>query len=121
MFASFAATRLDKEWNRGAQMTPGEDFVFVKDVGKYCALQSGRANPKTWSLALECRNFQDGLGRDILFQERLFVMSRPRVFRKYSRILGLSGSIGSQPERDFLRDTYSSSLVPRFLVRMLQG
>ncbi|CAK0828442.1 unnamed protein product [Prorocentrum cordatum] len=106
-----------KEWSHAAQMTPGEDFVFVKEAGKYCALQSGRANPKAWSLALECRNFQDGLSRDILFQERLFVMSRPRVFRKYSRILGLSGSIGSQPERDFLRDTYKASFfeVPPFL------
>jgi len=106
-----------KEWNRGLQMTPGEDFVFAKDVGKYCALHAGRANPKAWSLALECRNFQDGLCHDILFQERLFVMSRPRVFRKYSCILGLSGSIGSQPERDFLRDTYRAAFfeVPPFL------
>ena len=28
-------------------------------VGKYCTLHAGRANPTSWSLALECRNFQD--------------------------------------------------------------
>merc|ERR1719217_136413 len=80
-------------------------------------LQGGRANPKAWSLALECRNFQDGLIKDITFQERLFVMSRPRVFRKYHRILGLSGSIGSDAERRFLKETYRADFfeVPPFL------
>jgi len=95
----------------------GEEFVYAKDVGRYCALHAGRADPKAWSLALECRNFQDGLGREILFQERLFVMSRPRVFRKYHRILGLTGSIGSKPEQCFLRDAYRATFmnVPPFL------
>jgi Mg-chelatase subunit ChlD len=98
-------------------MTAGEQFVYSKETGRYIGLQSGRANPKAWSLALECRNFQDGLSREIVFQERLFVMSRPRVFRKYHRILGLSGSIGSEAERKFLGQTYSASFfeVPHFL------
>eukprot|EP00913_Durusdinium_trenchii_P009193 g8642.t1 len=49
--------------------------------------------------------------------ERLFVMSRPRVFRRYHRILGLSGSIGSDPERRFLQETYRAAFfeVPPFL------
>jgi Mg-chelatase subunit ChlD len=106
-----------EEWNRGMKMNPGEQFVYSKEIGRYIGLQSGRANPKAWSLALECRNFQDGLSREIMFQERLFVMSRPRVFRKYYRILGLSGSIGSEAERSFLKQTYSASFfeVPPFL------
>merc|ERR1719207_193197 len=68
-------------------------------------------------MALECRNFQDGHTRKIFYQERLFVMSRPRVFRKYHRILGLSGSIGSQAERTFLKETYKAAFfeVPPFL------
>jgi len=108
---------MTKEWARGKQMAEGRDFVYTKEVGKYCTLHAGRANPTAWSLALECRNFQDGWCHEILFQERLFVMSRPRVFRRYGRILGLSGSIGSGPERDFLRDTYHASFfeVPPFL------
>jgi len=108
---------MTKEWARGKQMVEGQDYVYAKEVGKYCTLHAGRANPTAWSLALECRNFQDGWSREILFQERLFVMSRPRVFRKYGRILGLSGSIGSPPEREFLRDTYRASFfeVPPFL------
>lgn len=106
-----------REWNRAKQMTVGEDFVYMKEAGRYCSLHAGRVNAKAWSLALECRNFQDGLGREILFQERLFVMSRPRVFRKYHRILGLSGSIGSDAERAFLSETYRAVFfeVPPFL------
>jgi len=106
-----------KEWERARQLQPGEDFVFAKEVGKYCKLRSGRADAKAWSLALECRNFQDDLSKEILFQERLFVMSRPRVFKKYHRILGLSGSIGSDAERSFLKETYKASFfeVPPFL------
>merc|ERR1719393_926819 len=105
------------EWARGSQMQASDDFVYVKEMGRYGALQAGRANPKSWSLALECRNFQDCMGREILFQERLFVMSRPRVFRRYHRILGLSGSIGSSAERSFLKETYRAQFfeVPPFL------
>merc|ERR1719183_3296604 len=98
-------------------MVPHENYMYNKETGRYIQLQGGRANPKAWSLSLECRNFQDGLSREIVFQERLFVMSRPRVFRKYYRILGLSGSIGSEAERSFLKQTYSASFfeVPAFL------
>eukprot|EP00931_Biecheleriopsis_adriatica_P045170 TRINITY_DN25892_c0_g1_i2.p1 TRINITY_DN25892_c0_g1~~TRINITY_DN25892_c0_g1_i2.p1 ORF type:complete len:1704 (-),score=338.00 TRINITY_DN25892_c0_g1_i2:137-5248(-) len=115
--AGRVVAEMTKEWAQGKRLVAGEDFVYAKETGRYFALQAGRANPKAWSLALECRNFQDGLARDILFQERLFVMSRPRVFRKYYRILGLSGSIGSVPERQFLRDTYRAAFfdVPPFL------
>lgn len=115
--AGRVASEMAKEWARGKQMVVGKDFIFLKETGKYVALHAGRANPKAWSLALECRNFQDGLSRTMLFQERLFVASRPRVFRKYHRILGLSGSIGSKPEQAFLRETYGAVFfkVPPFL------
>ena len=82
--AARVISEMSKEWTRAKQMAEGEDYVYSKESGRYCALQAGRANVKAWSLALECRNFQDKLGRKILFQERLFVMSRPRVFRRYS-------------------------------------
>lgn len=106
-----------KEWERGLRFVSGEDYVYSKESGRYCALHAGRANPKAWSLALECRNFHDGLSKEIFYQERLFVMSRPRVFRRYHRILGLSGSIGSEPERKFLQETYRAAFfeVPPFL------
>lgn len=106
-----------KEWEAGKRLVTGEDIVYGKEHGKYLMLQSGRVNPKAWSLALECRNYQDKFSREILFQERMFVMSRPRVFRKYFRILGLSGSIGSKPERNFLQETYRAAFfeVPPFL------
>ncbi|CAJ1348939.1 unnamed protein product [Effrenium voratum] len=106
-----------KEWERGQKMISGEDYVYSKESGRYCALHAGRANPKAWSLALECRNFKDGLSKEIFYQERVFVMSRPRVFRRYHRILGLSGSIGSEPERKFLQETYRAAFfeVPPFL------
>jgi len=106
-----------QEWERGQKLVQGEEYVYSKETAKYCLVQGGRANPKAWSLALECKNFQDGLSREILFKERLFVMSRPRVFRKYHRIIGLSGSIGSEAERAFLKETYRAEFfeVPPFL------
>lgn len=90
-------------------MEAHRDFVYSKELGRYCALQDGRANPNAWSLTLECRNFQDGFVKEVLFQERLFIMSRPRVFKKYHRIVGVSGSIGSQTEREFLQQTYRAA------------
>jgi len=108
---------MTSEWDKASKLVLGEEIVFGKDIGKYCSLKSGRANTRAWSLALECRNFQDGFSREILFQERLFVMSRPRVFRKYFAIVGLSGSIGSNPEKKFLQETYGAAFfeVPPFL------
>jgi len=108
---------MSKEWNQAKKMVSGKDFAFVKEANRYAAVQAGRTNLKAWSLALECRNFQDGLCKDILFQERLFVTSRPRVFKKYHRVMGLSGSIGNKPEQAFLKDTYraASLTVPPFL------
>lgn len=38
-------------------------------------------------------------GYQMRWYERLFVMSKPRVFRQYSRILGLSGTIGNEREQ----------------------
>lgn len=115
--ASRVVAEMLNEWAHGERLVASQDFVYSKEAGRYFMLQAGRANPKTWSLALECRNFQDGLVNRVLFQERLFVMSRPRVFRKYHRILGLSGSPGSSPERQFLADTYRAAFVsvPPFL------
>lgn len=106
-----------KEWAHGRQMVSGKDFAFVKEANKHAAVHAGRTNLKAWSLALECRNFQDGNCKDILFQERLFVTSRPRVYKKYHRVLGLSGSIGNKPEQAFLKDTYKALFfkVPPFL------
>jgi len=45
------------------------------------------------------------------------VMSRPRAFRKYGSIVGLSGSVGSDVERDFLGKIYGAKFfkVPDFL------
>jgi hypothetical protein len=115
--AARVVREMTSEWEVGRSMKTGEDFVYAKEVGKYCKVRGGRANLKEWNLALECRNFQDGHSRKIFYQERLFVMSRPRVFRKYYRILGLSGSIGSEAERKFLQETYRAVFfeVPPFL------
>jgi len=115
--AARVVREMQQEWDRGQKLVQGEEYVYSKETARYCLVQGGRANPKAWSLALECKNFQDGLSRDILFKERLFVMSRPRVFRKYHRIIGLSGSIGSEAERAFLKETYRAEFfeVPPFL------
>jgi len=116
-----AATRviseMSREWSQGKKLVPGKDFAFVKEANRYAAVHAGRTNLKTWSLALECRNFQDNNSKEILFQERLFVTSRPRVYKKYHRVLGLSGSIGNKPEQQFLKDIYQAAFfkVPPFL------
>ena len=46
LFYHFGRDFAWKEWERGQKMVAGEDFVYSKETGRYCALQAGRANPK---------------------------------------------------------------------------
>eukprot|EP00976_Prorocentrum_cordatum_P110587 1195225-Prorocentrum_minimum.AAC.2 len=46
-----------------------------------------------------------------------FLLSRPHVLKKHSRILGLSGSLGNDAEQEFVKEVYDCDLVlvPAFL------
>jgi len=93
------------------------DYSLDKDSNRYVRLQNGRACDGAWSLALEYKNYVDHYSDKVCYNERLFVMSRPRVFQKYSRIVGLSGSVGNDTERSFLCNVYNARFfkVPKFL------
>jgi len=93
------------------------DYDLDPDTGRYLQVQAGRADEAAWSLALEFKNFADRLSDRVVYNERLAVMSRPRVFRKYERIIGLSGSVGNDTERGFLSEVYRARFfrVPKFL------
>merc|ERR1719379_2714576 len=93
------------------------DYTFEEHANRYFRVQGGRVHHGAWSLALEYKNFVDGFSDHITYNERLFVMSRPRCFQKYSHIVGLSGSVGSDAERNFLRNVYNANFVqvPKFL------
>mmetsp|Transcript_41644 Transcript_41644/g.109937 ORF Transcript_41644/g.109937 Transcript_41644/m.109937 type:complete len:1214 (-) Transcript_41644:251-3892(-) len=93
------------------------DYAFDDNTKRHFRVQGGRVNEGAWSLALEYKNFIDNYSSHISYQERLFVMSRPRAFRKYGSIVGLSGSVGSDVERSFLGKIYGAKFfkVPDFL------
>jgi len=61
-----------------------------------------------------CKNLADYPMR---WFQKLFVMSKPRVFRQYQNIMGFSGTIGNEKEQRFFRDSYGAEffLVPPFL------
>lgn len=95
-----------------------QDYTYDESAGKYLRIQNGRVNEGAWSLALEYKNLADHYSDKITYNERLFVMNRPRVFRLYSRCIGLSGSVGNEAEREFLRNVYRAQFfkVPEFLL-----
>lgn len=93
------------------------DYCYDQGANRYFAIQHGRINEGAWSLALEYKNYSDRLTDKVTYNERLFVMNRPRVFRKYSRVIGLSGSVGNDAERSLLKTIYHAQFfkVPKFL------
>eukprot|EP00929_Paragymnodinium_shiwhaense_P025787 TRINITY_DN15519_c0_g1_i1.p1 TRINITY_DN15519_c0_g1~~TRINITY_DN15519_c0_g1_i1.p1 ORF type:complete len:1641 (-),score=534.53 TRINITY_DN15519_c0_g1_i1:309-5231(-) len=105
------AGAVSSKWNIGV------DYIFDETANKYLRVQNGRVNAGAWSLALEYLNFQHQFQERILYNERLFVMNRPHVLNMYSRIVGLSGSVGSEVERELLRSLYRAEFlkVPPFL------
>eukprot|EP00928_Gymnodinium_smaydae_P087193 TRINITY_DN71500_c0_g1_i1.p1 TRINITY_DN71500_c0_g1~~TRINITY_DN71500_c0_g1_i1.p1 ORF type:complete len:1425 (-),score=377.94 TRINITY_DN71500_c0_g1_i1:98-3829(-) len=105
------AVQLSSKW------TLHMDYAYDEHANRYFRVQRGRVNQGAWSLALDYKNYSADLIDRITYNERLFVMSRPRTIRKYSRIVGLSGSVGSPAERSFLRQLYEAEYfkVPRFL------
>jgi len=94
-----------------------EDYIYDATARKYVRIQNGRINEGHWSLALEFKNYEERCNDGITYNERLFIMNRPRVFRLYSHIVGLSGSVGNDSERSFLKNVYHAKFfkVPVFL------
>eukprot|EP00931_Biecheleriopsis_adriatica_P004502 TRINITY_DN106161_c0_g1_i1.p1 TRINITY_DN106161_c0_g1~~TRINITY_DN106161_c0_g1_i1.p1 ORF type:complete len:1910 (+),score=459.26 TRINITY_DN106161_c0_g1_i1:54-5783(+) len=89
-------------------------------TGLYVRMQNGKAAPHFQSNFLECLRLheqRDVMGYKMKWYERLFVMSKPRVLQRYSQIIGLSGTIGDDWERNFLRNAYGAQffIVPPFL------
>jgi len=89
-------------------------------TGLYVRMSNGRADLYYHSNFLEClrlREHPDATGYRMQWYQRLFVMCKPRVFRQYSRILGLSGTVGNEREQAFLREAYGAQffMVPPFL------
>jgi hypothetical protein len=85
--------------------------------GGRAILLDGRGRPtRNWSEALAAKNF-------LLFGHRpelntyFFTQSMPHMLLQYGAIVGLSGTLGSPSERDFLQKTFGASFVevPSFL------
>jgi len=94
------------------------DYAFNEQDNRYYRVQNGSVNKSAWSLALECKNYAEGLSETISLTEPLFIVSRPRAFQRYGRMIGLSGSPGNKTEREFLRKVYDARFfkVPPFLM-----
>mmetsp|Transcript_81068 Transcript_81068/g.216527 ORF Transcript_81068/g.216527 Transcript_81068/m.216527 type:complete len:616 (-) Transcript_81068:164-2011(-) len=108
---------MKRAWAQGMQLVPGQDFVSASLSTPYIKIDNGREDPSAWSLPLECRNFHDNRASAIEFREKLFIMSRANVYRKYGALVGLSGSVGNAAEQEYLTRVYRAQVVkvPVFL------
>lgn len=100
------------------QLYVGSDEIGL--TGIYVRMVNGKADVKYQSNFLECLRMKEQLENatyKMKWYERLFVMSKPRVLQQYSKIIGLSGTIGDGWERDFLSKAYNAQfyVVPPFL------
>eukprot|EP00930_Biecheleria_cincta_P043640 TRINITY_DN29950_c0_g1_i1.p1 TRINITY_DN29950_c0_g1~~TRINITY_DN29950_c0_g1_i1.p1 ORF type:complete len:1685 (-),score=384.74 TRINITY_DN29950_c0_g1_i1:115-4836(-) len=100
------------------QLYVGSDEIGL--TGIYVRMLNGKADVKYQSNFLECLRMSEQLENasyKMKWYERLFVMSKPRVLQQYSKIIGLSGTIGDAWERDFLHKAYNAQfyVVPPFL------
>eukprot|EP00931_Biecheleriopsis_adriatica_P026191 TRINITY_DN15951_c0_g1_i1.p1 TRINITY_DN15951_c0_g1~~TRINITY_DN15951_c0_g1_i1.p1 ORF type:complete len:2279 (-),score=383.88 TRINITY_DN15951_c0_g1_i1:110-6946(-) len=85
----------------------------------YKEVIKGKLEIDSWSLMGECLTykFADSGDAKFEFKETLFVASRPSVIKGYRAIFGLSGSVGSDGDRKFIKDVYNATFasIPRFL------
>jgi len=77
----------------------------------------GMVNKDYKSNFLEVMRLVDRKTDELSWYERLFVMSKPRVFKLYNRIIGFSGTVGNRMEQEFLSKAYGAHffVVPPFL------
>jgi len=108
---------MQRAWALGMKMVPGQDFLQGAMYNLHVKIENGKADPLAWSLPLECRNFADNRASTIEFREKLFIMSRANVYRKYGALVGLSGSVGNAAEQEYLTRVYRAQVVkvPVFL------
>ncbi|EGD76212.1 hypothetical protein PTSG_00915 [Salpingoeca rosetta] len=94
----------------------GRDYALMD--GSYCILnERGRPKADQTSLALEYLNFVSGYNDSPSFKTTNYVIATPHVFKQYAFILGLTGSVGGEAEREYLQSTYDAGVfsVPPFL------
>jgi hypothetical protein len=91
----------------GYQIVGGE-YKFVGADGK--------VKDNAYMLAMEYLNHKEGRSVPTV-QTRFFVQSTPHMLRQYSAIIGLSGSLGSPAEIEFLSTMYGAKTIdcPPFL------
>ncbi|EGD74278.1 hypothetical protein PTSG_06287 [Salpingoeca rosetta] len=104
-----AAFRTAQTWREG------KDYALVD--GRHRILD-GRGRPTHYTSAtLQYVNFIAGYNDSPSFDTVFYVVSTPHVFKQYALILGLTGSVGGEAEREYLRTTYDAGVfsVPPFL------
>ena len=110
-----------KLWNECRSMVTeakrkrrGIDYEY-KDSVAYL-INNGITDYNAYTLWLEYKRFLDSSGFKG-YNVNYFVQSLPHVMNQYDCIVGMSGSLGSTKEKEFLRRMYGawSYLVPSFL------
>ena len=93
----------------------GKDYV-VKN-GIFVQKINGRANPNSYALWLEILRYQEDRSYMPVYKSYYFVQSMPHLINAYDCVVGLSGSLGSESEANFLDEIYGawSYIVPPFL------
>eukprot|EP00930_Biecheleria_cincta_P040997 TRINITY_DN2807_c0_g1_i1.p1 TRINITY_DN2807_c0_g1~~TRINITY_DN2807_c0_g1_i1.p1 ORF type:complete len:1659 (-),score=312.51 TRINITY_DN2807_c0_g1_i1:74-4744(-) len=115
-----------KEWKKRKQEDRDEDFRIYEGsanpensdvVGKYVHVIKGKPSLNTMTNMLETLRLHEQRDYRMRWFQRLFVVSKPRVFRQYEHILGLSGTIGNNQEQQYFKDSFGANffIVPPFL------
>eukprot|EP00931_Biecheleriopsis_adriatica_P069122 TRINITY_DN42_c0_g2_i1.p1 TRINITY_DN42_c0_g2~~TRINITY_DN42_c0_g2_i1.p1 ORF type:complete len:2307 (-),score=416.85 TRINITY_DN42_c0_g2_i1:215-7135(-) len=84
----------------------------------YKEVIKGKLEVDSWSLTGECLTYNAGSDdAKFVFKETLFIASRPSVIKGYRAIFGMSGSVGSEGDRKFIKQLYNATCfsIPRFL------
>jgi len=105
-----AQTEMDQQVN-GRDYTVDHAAKRVKMLDKYA-----RPREQAYELWLELLNNKT-FGTPVRYLAPQFLLSRPHVLKKHSKIMGLSGSLGNDAEQDFVKEVYNCDLllVPPFL------
>eukprot|EP01046_Picozoa_sp_COSAG06_P030661 COSAG06_NODE_2926_length_6082_cov_2.907237_2_plen_830_part_00 len=103
---------------KALKWTQGKEYrlITVDGVKGYTLLNSRGQNDGDYSLELEYLKYKN-LSRRPQYKSQYFTTCVPHIFNQYRCIFGLTGSVGGDAEREYLKEHYCATFVnvPSFM------
>jgi hypothetical protein len=100
-------------------MEVGKDYCFsnTKNGRLFVPIVNGKPNENAYKLWVEYLRYKNDNSYKPVYKNYYFVQNMPHLINAYDCILGLSGTLGSPSEQDFLKEVYKceSYITPSFL------